>query len=267
MSNKKMSLVIFLIVLALGFFVYGKFIKIDYEPTAYESELIEYFKEVALKSEFDENVNKVIKWRKPMRLYIVKDKDQAYEKQIVFIQNAIKNFNALTTDGFKIELSDDFENSNSHLYLCSREKIARVNPTFHQQLNEDIVLDVNGFVYIEFYWTSYNIYRSSIYIDINDSLAVQESTILEEITQSTGLPNDPESHKNSVFYEHKSEEDINIKEYSDLDKDVIKLLYHPKIKPGMGQVEVERAVVKILKNKEIELSGGIFDIKGEPIKT
>ncbi|NAS29696.1 DUF2927 domain-containing protein [Flavobacteriaceae bacterium R38] len=255
MSNKKMGLVILLIVLSLGFFLYQKFIRIDYEPTAYESELIEYFKEVALKSEFDENVNKIIKWRKPMRLYVVTDKNQTYEKQMFFIQNAINSFNTLATDGFKIELSDDFENSNSYLYLCSREKIAKVNPNFYQQLTDNLDDNLSGFVYMEFYWTSYNIYRSSIFIDINDSLVVQESTILEEITQSTGLPNDPESHKNSIFYEHKSDEDINIKEYSDLDKDVIKLLYHPRMKPGLNSKQVERVIMKILKNREIKLSG------------
>ena len=255
MNNKKMGLVIFLIVLSLGFFLYQKFIKIDYEPTAYESELIEYFKEVSLKSEFDENVNKIIKWRKPMRLYVIKDENQTYEKQMVFIKNAINNFNTLTTDGFKIELSDDFKGSNSYLYLCNKEKIAKTNPKFYKKFTDDIEINLSGFCFMEFYWTSYNIYISSIYINTNDSLTVQESTILEEITQSTGLPNDPESHKNSIFYEHKSEENIRVKEYSNLDKDVIKLLYHQKIKPGMGKIEVERTIKKILKNKEIKLSG------------
>lgn len=230
--------------------------KIGYEPTAYESELIEYFKEVALKSEFNKNVNKVIKWRKPMRLYIVKDKNDTYEKQVAFIKKTIDSFNVLTSDGFKIELSEEFENSNSYLYLCSKNEIAKSNPDFYKEFADNIDIDVSGFVYMEFYWTSYNIYRSSIYIDITDSLEVQESTILEEITQGTGLPNDPESHVSSIFYEHKSEDGINIKQYSNLDKDVIKLLYHPRMKPGYSSSQVERTIKKILKNKEIDLSGG-----------
>ena len=190
-----------------------------------------------------------------MRLYAVKNKNQTYKKQMVFIKNAINSFNSLTTDGFKIALCEDFKSSNAYLYLCSREKIAKVNPNFYQQLTEGIDIDLDGFGYTEFYWTSYNIYRSSIYINTNNSLVVQESTILEEITQSTGLSNDPESYKNSIFYEHKSVEDINTKEYSELDKDVIKLLYHPRIKPGMGKIDLERVIKKIMKNKEIELEG------------
>jgi hypothetical protein len=261
MTNTKKLTLTFLIITSICLFIYFNYIRISYEPSTYERELIEYFKEVTLKSEFDDNVNKIIKWRKPMRLYVVIDNDKTYEKQMVFIQNAINNFNALTTDGFKIELTDNFEISNTYLYLCSREKIAKVNPKFYQQLTEGIDKDLDGFGYMEFYWASYNIYRSTIYIDTNNSLVVQESTILEEITQSTGLPNDPESHKNSIFYEHKSEEGINIKEYSDLDKDVIKLLYHSRIKPGMGNIEVERAIKKILKNKEIKLEGKNSNVK------
>ncbi len=249
-----MGIVILLIILTLAYLLYLNLKKNIYKPTEYESELIEYFKEVALKSEFDENINKIVKWRKPMQLYVVTDKNKIYDKQMVYIQNAIDSFNMLATDGFKIELSEDFKSSNAYLYLCSREKIARVNPEFYEQLTNSI--DANGFGYLEFYWISYNIYRSSIYIDTNESMEVQESTILEEITQSTGLPNDPESHNNSIFYEHKSIEDINIKKYSDLDKDVIKLLYHPRIKPGMGKTKIEKAIKRILKNKEIILSGG-----------
>lgn len=260
MNNRKMWLIVSLIFLCSIFFVYQKFIRITYEPTAYESELIEYFKEVALKSEFDKNINKIIKWRKPMKLYVVKGEDSTYEKQMIFIKNAINQFNILTTDGFKIELSDDFKNSNTYLYLCSKEKISKVDSNFYQQLTEGVDTNLNGFVYMEFYWTSYNIHRSSIYINTDDSLEVQASTILEEITQSTGLPNDPVSHKNSIFYEHKSDENINILKYSNIDKDVIRFLYHPKMKPGYGSSQVERTIKKILKNKEIILSGETVEV-------
>jgi Protein of unknown function (DUF2927). len=135
------------------------------------------------------------------------------------------------------------------LYLCSRECVARLAPNFYKSFTDDIDIDVSGFAYMEFGLDDYKIDKAFIYIDSKESIDVQESTILEEITQSIGLPYDPESHPDSIFYEHKSRDSINIYEYSQLDKDVIRLLYHPKMKPGLDSTQVERVIKKILKRE------------------
>ncbi len=256
MVFKKMGLTIVLasVVLVSGLFIYRQVSRIDYNTTAYESELIKYFGEVALQSEFNEKVNRIVKWKKPMFLYIMKDKP--YKLQIIAIQKAVNSINELTTPNFKVELTDNIDKSNAQLYLGSKEMVAKMAPNFYKSFTDDIDIDISGFGYIEFSWNSYAIHKVSIYIDPQDSIDVQEATILEEITQSIGLPFDPESHPHSIFYEHKSRDNINTKEYSGLDKDLIKLLYHPKMKPGSNSKQVERTIKRILKNKEIELSGG-----------
>ena len=84
---------------------------------------------------------------------------------------------------------------------------------------------------------------------------MQESIILEEITQSLGLSFDSKKYTNSIFYEHKSRDNIHIKEFSNLDKDIIKLLYHPKVKAGLNEKEVKIVIKQILSKKQIELLG------------
>lgn len=255
MSYKNIGIIILIVIIVclLGFYVFKKLNTDVYTPTPYEQQVINYFREVTLKVEFGTQVNKVIKWKNPMAIYVVKDKD--YQKQIRAIKNTINEFNKLPTDGFKIELTDCEDSSNTILYLCDREMVSLLAPNFYKKFNDDIDIDVSGFAYVDYSLSGYNIWKALIYIDPTDSIDVQISTILEEITQSTGLINDPESHKNSIFYEHKSRDSINIFEYSKLDKDVIKLLYHPKMKAGLNEKKVERVIKRILKNKEIELSG------------
>ena len=57
MTSTNKLIITFIIIISICSFIYFNYIKISYEPTTYEQELIEYFKEVALKSEFDENIN------------------------------------------------------------------------------------------------------------------------------------------------------------------------------------------------------------------
>ncbi|UOY08889.1 DUF2927 domain-containing protein [Muricauda sp. SCSIO 64092] len=239
--------IICLIIFFIGLFIKNEMLPIDYTPTSYESEMIEYFKEVALKSEFDENIGRIIKWKKPMILFV--SKDDEYKKQTEAIKKSINKINELVTDGFKIELTEDVSNSNAILFLCEKRKVEKLAPDFYKSFTDDIDIDISGFAYIEFNWSNYNIRKAFIYVDPKEPIDVQESTVLEEITQSIGLPNDPESHTNSIFYEHKSEENINIKEYSKMDSDIIRLLYHPKMKPGLNSRQCEKVIKKILQKE------------------
>lgn len=248
-----LTIIIIVLVFLSSLFIYKKVTIVNYHPTAYESELIKYFKEVALQSEHGDYINKIVKWRKPMLLYVIKDK--AYKEQMAAIKKAIDDINYLATDGFKIELTEDPKKGNTFLYLCNRERVAELAPNLYKKFMDNVDIDISGYADMEFYWNNYNIYRANIYIDSQDPIDIQKSVILEEITQSIGLPYDPETYPESIFYEHKSEEGINTSKYSELDKDVIKILYHDRMKPGINEKEVENIIKSILKNKEIKLSG------------
>ena len=68
----------------------------------------------------------------------------------------------------------------------------------------------------------------------------------EELTQSLGLGQDSEKYLNSIFQ-------INwttTSSYSQIDKDIIRLLYHPNMKVGLNENEVDLLLRSILINEK-----------------
>jgi len=68
----------------------------------------------------------------------------------------------------------------------------------------------------------------------------------EELTQSLGLGQDSEKYLNSIFQ-------INwttTSSYSQIDKDIIRLLYHPNMKVGLNENEVDVLLRSILINEK-----------------
>ncbi|MEO1559035.1 MAG: DUF2927 domain-containing protein [Cyanobacteria bacterium J06632_19] len=255
--DKKMiatlAILVSLFILLGIFFLKIKDSSDDYILSDYEENLLKYFKEIVLESEFYDSPKKVVKWRKPMILFI--SKEEECEKQIKVIQSTIQRINALATDGFEIRLTDDIAKSNSILYLSTIDKVAELDAEFYSYMENGIVdEDFVGFTYVEFEWSDYTITKSSIFIDIEDSTDIQESTILEEVTQSLGIPNDSEKYPNSVFYQYQIEENCINKEYSKMDEDIVRLLYHPEMNPGIDNTQVEKVIKRILSSDKFYIS-------------
>ena len=70
----------------------------------------------------------------------------------------------------------------------------------------------------------FNIFYSEAFVNIGKVRNVerQKHVLREEITQSMGFTNDTYQYSNSIFYQGYS----TITEYSELDKEVIKLFYN-----------------------------------------
>lgn len=240
--------ILILIVLILGLFGYYKTIKVKYTPTVYEQELIEYFKEIALEAEYFDSSQKVIKWKKGMVLFILKDQEN--ERLMKVIRNTVQKINELSTDGFRIELNSDPSKCNSILYLHTREKMAEIAPDFYMMFAENSIgKKVGGFAYSQYHEDNYKIVRSDIFVDIAEPIEVVETLIVEEITHSIGLHNDSKKYPNSVFYEDKVQNNILTKEYSQMDADVVRLLYHSKMRPGLNPDQVENVIKGILRSE------------------
>jgi len=246
-NNKFLILIIiFIIVISALFFTVNKNKNVklnEYRLTEYETKLIDYFKEIALKVEFGENINKVIKWKKPMILYV--EGNKLHNQQINAIKKTIKTINQLVSDGFYIELTRNKNNSNAILYLIDKKNIDKTKFDFYDKIKEDFV----GLTEIEIN-DNYNIIDAKIFINANAPIDIQESVILEEITQSIGLMNDSNKYPNSIFYQKQDERKQMIKEYSQLDKDIIKLLYNPKMKAGFDSMQAEKFIKKILSKEK-----------------
>ncbi|WP_299272907.1 DUF2927 domain-containing protein [uncultured Psychroserpens sp.] len=243
-----LAIIIFTVFCLLGVFIFLKTTRVDYNLSKYENDVIDYFKDIALNGEVDYKTQEVTKWREPMKLFILKSEDSKLKTESV--ERVIDMINKLASDGFKIELTEEKSKSNSILYLFNRDKLEVLDPFFIAGINEDFA----GLSEARYNLRNKIITNAKIFVDSDESMDIQESILLEEITQSIGLLNDSEKYPESIFYQHQMESDnVNI-EYSGMDKDIIKLLYHPRMKPGLNSKQVVRVIKKILKNKEIELS-------------
>ncbi len=245
---KNITIIFISIFILVGFVLFFKKGTVNYTPTTYENELISYFKEIALQSEYDDSPQKVIKWKEPMVLYVIREKE--FKLQMSTIKNTIDKINRLATDGFKIVLTNNHSKSNATLYLCNKEKVAELDQHFYEMLTDGIDYDIAGLAYSEFFTKTHVIDKSLIFINSEYPYDIQQSTILEEITQSLGLGFDSKTYTNSIFYKEKSKQNIRIKEYSQLDRDIIRLLYHPKMEPGLDSTELENVIKEILKSEK-----------------
>ena len=92
MKKKWVILVLILLVTCLFFWLYKSDLfkpEEEYIPTPYELSLIDYFNEIALKSEYFDSPEKVTKWRKPMSLFVYTDGLQ--KEQMEVIHSTIQN--------------------------------------------------------------------------------------------------------------------------------------------------------------------------------
>lgn len=244
---------LFILIFTLGFYLYEQSTYVDYSYSQYEKELINHFKEVALKTEYGDNKGRIVKWEKVMYLYPLLHgksiKLGQCKEQMEALKKIIDKINNLVDNDFKIILTDDIKKSNSIIYLTSVEKMNQMYPNFFASIEGKVAGLTKG------YWKNYNLYKIEIFIDTNESLEVQKAAITEEISQSIGLSNDTKKHSNSIFYQNKLSDRILITELSSLDKDIIQLLYNPCIKAGMNTKQVEKEILKVLKNKKIKLYG------------
>lgn len=241
-------LLVFISSLIVWFYKAGLFeSEKEYIPTDYEIKLIDYFNEIALKSEYFDNPEKVTKWRKPMSLFIHKDGE--LNEQTTTILNTINSINNISSDGFKIEITEDYKNANTFLYLCKKEKIEELAPNFYELLNNSINDEYSGFSYVEFKWTNFVITKALIFVDSESSIDEQKHAIIEELTQSIGLLNDSDKYHDSIFYETDSIQSSRISQYSKMDIALINFLYNPKMKPGFNNRTADLVIKKILKDE------------------
>ena len=82
----------------------------------------------------------------------------------------------------------------------------------------------------------HEIIQGEVFVDLyRTSLAEQQHLLWEEITQGLGLLNDIPYYPQSIFYQNHSV----ITEYMQNDKEVIRLLYHPKMVSGLDEEAVD----------------------------
>ena len=203
--------------------------------TEFNQDVIDYFKEVALGFEFGNASNITRKWgNNDMRVFVGGSPSEALEEELLKI---VSEINELTTDNFDIEVVTDSTLSNYYIYFGSGESYGEIFPSQRQYVESNWGL-------FSVFWNGNNdIIRGYMYVDIFRADAVAQKHLLrEELTQSLGLARDSNEYTDSIFQQRWTL----TTSFAPIDKELIRLLYHPKVMSGLTATQVEVALTSIL---------------------
>jgi hypothetical protein len=186
---------------------------------------IDYFSQIAFGNEFNANTDSLVvrKWTQDMRLAIAGTPSQA---DLQALYGIVIELNQLL-DSVQIILTQ--EQPNAWIHFVPERDFVTVEPNY--------VPGNLGFFYV--WWNAaYELRQARILISTTGISQEERSHLIrEELTQSLGLMNDAWSYADSMFYQGWT----STQQYSALDRDLIRILYDPRIHPGMNEDEV-RAV-------------------------
>jgi hypothetical protein len=199
-----------------------------------QKSVITYFKEVALGFEFGNTTAVTRKWTNNMNIYIA-GKPSAEAK--AELKKIAAEINALANDGFKINIVSRREDSNMYLFFGSKSEYAELFPK-----EAPLLKGASGLCTIS--WNNKNhIIKGHIFIkNQNISAVEQRHVIREEVTQALGLGKDSPRYMDSVFQSAYTTPT----EYASIDKQLISLLYNPKMDAGLLSSDVENVLAGIL---------------------
>jgi hypothetical protein len=201
---------------------------------SYDQSVIEYFHEVALGFEFGSAPNVTRKWTTEMRIFVGGNKATELMDEL---EDVVSDINELATDGFAISIVSDTLQSNFYIFLGPGEVYAEKFPS-----QESLIATNWGLFSV--YWDDQDqIYKGNMYVDTDRANTEEERHLLrEELTQSLGLARDSKLYSNSIFQSSWT----TTTEYSGIDEDVIRLLYHPQMLVGLEEAEAEEVLTQII---------------------
>ena len=190
-------------------------------------DVIRYFNEVCLDAEFvnSGDPSRVQKWTKPIGYRIFgtpTDKDREVLMGFVAWLNTIAGFPGMT------------ESENGELKIYFYEKTA------YENLMGGNFADTDGGV--TFWYNGKNqIYSATIGYRTDISQEVRNSVILEEIYNGLGPIQDTDLREDSIIYSGFSTP----QSLTEVDKLILKILYHPDIRCGMNAAQCEAVIREI----------------------
>ena len=205
--------------------------------TTYQLSVIEYFNEVALGFEFGGASQITRKWTQPMKIFVggTPEVDHLTE-----LNDIIDEINSLATDGFVIEVVNDTTESNYYVFFGTGQKYGEIFP------NSAGFVDDNWGLFSLFWDGAQDLITGHMYVDIfRPDTDGQMHLLREEFTQSIGLARDSEKYFASIFQSSWT----TTSEYAEIDRDLIRLLYHPDMVSGLSQSAVESVITQIFLNE------------------
>ncbi len=212
-----------------------EFVLPESELNAYDLSVIDYFKDIALGFEFGSATEITRRWESNMKIYVG---GNASSELVLELDKIIGEINELSTTGFMIETVIDSLDSNYYIFFGSGSSYADIFPSQSSNVESNWGL-------FSIYWNGSNeLYRGNMYVDIFRANETEQKHLLrEELTQSLGLGKDSPKYAESIFQQAFSTKTT---EYAQIDRDLIRLLYHPEMRIGLTKNQVDVVLTDIL---------------------
>jgi hypothetical protein len=168
----------------------------------------EYFKEIVLGREFEEDSKFVKRWNVDMKIYVSGTHNSELDFELAKI---VSELNEIITS-IEIKIVEDSLSSNMLVYFGSWSDFLQIKPN----QDEDLLRDNWGLF-------RYSGNSGYMYVDIERANEIEQRHLLrEELTQSLGLFNDSYKYPESIFYSPWS----TVVEYAPIDRELIDMLYN-----------------------------------------
>ena len=193
--------------------------------------VIDYFNELVFGNEFGKQNPNCKKWVSDIKIYTSGHCPDYLETEL---DSIIIEINQLITDIELIRV-DDKNEANFQIFFGPAKKYIKIEPAAAPYVESNY-----GLFWI--YWNNKNeIYKGSMYVDLERTkiIEAQKHLLREELTQSLGIMNDSNRYPKSVFFQDWTR----TTEYLEIDRQVIKILYHPKIKPNMTRQQFNKIIM------------------------
>lgn len=201
--------------------------------SAFSQAQIDYFMEVALGSEYNQQgTPRIRKWNGDVRIQTL---GKPTSEDLRTLQTIVREINQLT--GGSIRLRLDNNNPNVTIHFVPESQFRSIEPAY---------IPVN-FGFFVTRWNNQGIInRANVLITTAGVTQKERSHLIrEELTQALGLMRDSYRYADSMFYQPWTD----VTRYSDLDRALIQMLYLPQIKPGMTASEVLRTLNSVQANR------------------
>ena len=199
-------------------FYYRQF-GIDSIKQKYSAEAINYFYETAFGSDYGNKKKRLRKWSKDISIYMDGEFNQW---DVSYLKNAIAKLDSLQLP-IKLNITPDSSAANLLVYYGDYPYLREMGIQKDSAYWESSFIHGNNIIKSAIIGiaNNANLYKT---ISKTDSILVRQSIILRGLTQCLGILGDSWLYPNSLFFRG-----VNRPNFSEIDKDVIKLMYEPNI--------------------------------------
>ncbi|WP_187287363.1 DUF2927 domain-containing protein [Methylophaga frappieri] len=207
----------------------------------------ESFERIALQSEYNSAPQVLRRWEQPITYFIHHETgDKALHNQLTKIH--LSQLASIT--GTTFLPAKTAESSKLQIYFTNEQNLGEdLKQKFELTGTQLTAIQHHNICLARISTAGNHIKHALVLIPVDRARANAKllSCIVEELTQIMGLPNDDDRVFPSIFNDRSVDEFL-----TGLDYMLLKLLYHPSLRPGMSAKQVRSHVTKIMQTDEYQ---------------